>query len=361
MTEINKVVDSYALGKAHPSKRVGWLDTTRAIAVFCIVLGHTLRGKSIYYFLYAFHVPLCIVVTGICYRYTSNRKMRVHKLFGNIYLPYLMYSILSIAIYALAGSYLGERNTIQQIPKFFIGMVYGNGNLGMADGGWMKYNLPLWYLPFLFVLEIVVGEIYELIRRDRDGLKFDILMVIVATIVGSILYYTLPKGIELPCGLETVLYLLPFFFVGRVFSFFVTSQPNVGNRKKNRLILGVGLFFVGYVMRRLNGSADYVSDAYGNNYLFFILTAAFLSIGICYTLSSLPQCKILESVGKHTLTILGLHKFFVLGCTAFLIPKMNITNDGFYLVISIVCAIGSVMGCLVVSKLIILAKEFLRK
>lgn len=361
MMEINKVVDSYALGKDHPSKRVGWLDATRAIAVFCIVLGHTLRGKSIYYFLYAFHVPLCIVVTGICYRYTLNRKIRIKKLFRNIYQPYLMYSILSIVIYALAGNYLGEKNTIQQIPKFLIGMFYGNGNLGMADGGWMKYNLPLWYLPFLLVLEILVGEIYELIRKDRDELKFDLLMVAVATIVGGILYYTLPKEIELPCGLETVFYLLPFFFVGRVFSFFATAQPNIGNKKNDRLILGMSLFFAGYTMRRLNGSADYVSDAYGKNYFCFILTATLLSIGICYMLSALPKCKTLEKVGQSTLTVLGLHKFFVLGCTAFLIPKINIKNDGFYLVISIVCAIGSVMGCLSVHKLIILVKKRLRK
>lgn len=136
-------MDNYNIRKEHPTERVGWLDATRAIAVFCIVLGHTLRGKSIYYFLYAFHVPLCIVVTGICYRHTTNRRIRLKKLLRNIYRPYLMYSILSIAIYALAGKYLGENNTIQQIPKFLIGMFYGNGNLGMTNGGWMKYNLPL--------------------------------------------------------------------------------------------------------------------------------------------------------------------------------------------------------------------------
>lgn len=78
-------------------------------------------------------------------------------------------------------------------------------------------------------------------------------------------------------------------------------------------------------------------------------------------LSSLPQCETLEMVGKNTLTILGLHKFFVLGCTAFLIPKINITNDCVYLVVSIVCAIGSVMGCLIVLKMIRLVKEHLRK
>lgn len=353
-------MDNYNIRKEHPTERVGWLDATRAIAVFCIVLGHTLRGKSIYYFLYAFHVPLCIVVTGICYRHTTNRRMRLKKLLRNIYRPYLMYSILSIAIYALAGKYLGENNTIQQIPKFLIGMFYGNGNLGMTNGGWMKYNLPLWYLPFLLVLEILVGEIYELIFRDSYKQKFDLLMVLVATIVGGILYYTLPKGIELPCSLETVFYLLPFFFIGRAFSFLASVQPNI-EKKMERMIFGGGLFFVGYAVERLNGSADYVSDAYGKNYFCFILTAALLSIGICYMLSSLPQCETLEMVGKNTLTILGLHKFFVLGCTAFLIPKINITNDCFYLVVSIVCAIGSVMGCLVVLKMIRLVKEHLRK
>ena len=111
-------MDNYNIRKEHPTERVGWLDATRAIAVFCIVLGHTLRGKSIYYFLYAFHVPLCIVITGICYRHTTNRRMRLKKLLRNIYRPYLMYSILSIAIYALAGKYWEKTIRFNRFQSF---------------------------------------------------------------------------------------------------------------------------------------------------------------------------------------------------------------------------------------------------
>ena len=50
------------------AERIGWIDTLRAFAVFAIVLGHTLRNATVVYpWLYSFHVPLCVLTSGIVF------------------------------------------------------------------------------------------------------------------------------------------------------------------------------------------------------------------------------------------------------------------------------------------------------
>lgn len=327
--------------------RIGWLDTERTFAVFCIVLGHALRGESVYYLLYSFHVPLCIVITGICYKKVQDRKTRVQKLFKKIYCSYLLYSVLSIAIYALVGSFLGETNPIQQIPKFIVGMLYGNGNLGMPDGGWMKFNLPLWYLPFLFMLELIAGEIYNYAPKSSTKKFFDLVIMVISTIIAGIVYYTIPEWVEFPFGLETVVYLFPFFFLGRNLTF-LTEKGKIA--RKARVELALVFLFIACFMQKTNGSADYVSDVYGNNYFGFVVTAMLFSIGFCFLFSTLPKCKAMEIVGRNTLTILGLHKFPVMFFVTFLIPKTMINNENIYLMLCVICALISILGCMVVSE-----------
>lgn len=64
------------------AERIGWIDTLRAFAVFAIVLGHTLRNATVVYpWLYSFHVPLCVLTSGIVFH--IGRKNLVHFLEKN--------------------------------------------------------------------------------------------------------------------------------------------------------------------------------------------------------------------------------------------------------------------------------------
>ena len=65
------------------AERIGYIDTLRAFAVFAIVLGHTLRNATVVYpWLYSFHVPLCVLTSGIVFYigqkiwYISKRKIQ---------------------------------------------------------------------------------------------------------------------------------------------------------------------------------------------------------------------------------------------------------------------------------------------
>lgn len=87
--------------------RKRWVDQVRALAMILIVLGHSLgqtggEGGTIYNWLYLFHVPLCVVLSGFLFspRNTlSDGKRYVKKVLLHEYVPYLIWGALSIVVY----------------------------------------------------------------------------------------------------------------------------------------------------------------------------------------------------------------------------------------------------------------------
>lgn len=88
------------------AERIGWIDTLRAFAVFAIVLGHTLRNATVVYpWLYSFHVPLCVLTSGIVF-HIGQKKFGtfLREKFRALMIPYYCFALVSIVIYAMLGS-----------------------------------------------------------------------------------------------------------------------------------------------------------------------------------------------------------------------------------------------------------------
>ena len=88
------------------AERIGWIDTLRAFAVFAIVLGHTLRNATVVYpWLYSFHVPLCVLTSGIVFHVGQKEFKDLLKVkIQTLMIPYYCFATVSIVIYALLGS-----------------------------------------------------------------------------------------------------------------------------------------------------------------------------------------------------------------------------------------------------------------
>lgn len=88
------------------TERIGWVDTLRAFAVFAIVLGHTLRNATVVYpWLYSFHVPLCVLTSGIVFHVGQKNFWNFLKeKIQTLMIPYYSFATVSIVIYALLGS-----------------------------------------------------------------------------------------------------------------------------------------------------------------------------------------------------------------------------------------------------------------
>lgn len=131
------------------AERIGWIDTLRAFAVFAIVLGHTLRNATVVYpWLYSFHVPLCVLTSGIVFHVGQKKfgtflKEKIRALM----IPYYCFALISIALYAILGSKMeklsGGGYNVSPLQSV-IGMLYANSGTGL-----MRWNMPLWYIPMI--------------------------------------------------------------------------------------------------------------------------------------------------------------------------------------------------------------------
>lgn len=85
-------------------------------------------------------------------------------------------------------------------------MLYANSGTGL-----MRWDMPLWYIPMIFVLLLMAFWIF----RSKDDLKWNVTVFLLSAPVAFILCKVI-KLPNLPFGLETAIYMFPFFALGKV-------------------------------------------------------------------------------------------------------------------------------------------------
>ena len=193
-------------------------------------------------------------------------------------------------------------------------MLYANSGTGL-----MRWNMPLWYIPMIFVLLLMAFWIF----KNRDDLKWNAMVFLASALMAFILYEEI-KLPNLPFGLETAIYMFPFFALGKVIG---TIKDKLARENAlMKIAVTVGCLAVGTFMAIGNGQVSYNADSYGvHGFGLFLVIATML----CMVMHKFP---ILFFVG-----ILPISKKLI----------------GIYpLVVSIMVAILSIGMCLAVSEVI---------
>lgn len=103
-------------------------------------------------------------------------------------MPYYCFALISIALYAILGSKMektvGEGYDVSPLQSV-IGMLYANSGTGL-----MRWNMPLWYIPMIFVLLLMAFWIF----RSKDNLKWNITVFLLSVLVAFILYEKISIG-----------------------------------------------------------------------------------------------------------------------------------------------------------------------
>ena len=327
------------------AERIGWIDTLRAFAVFAIVLGHTLRNATVVYpWLYSFHVPLCVLTSGIVF-HVGQKKFGtfLKEKFRALMIPYYCFALISIALYAILGKWKklsGGGYDVSPLQSV-IGMLYANSGTGL-----MRWNMPLWYIPMTFVLLLMAFWIF----RSKDNLKWNITVFLLSVLVAFILYEKIRLP-NLPFGLETAIYMFPFFALGKV----IGSVKGEFTRKSIlvKIAVTVGCLAVGTFMTIGNGQVSYNADSYGTHGFGYFLVMAimlcvgFVSLAMCFPNGVTP----INYVGRNTVGIMVMHKFPILFFVG-LLPISKKLIGTYPLVASSMIAILSIGMCLAASEVI---------
>ena len=326
--------------------RIGWNYTLLAFAVIAIVLGHNLRNSTVVYpWLYSFHVPLCVLTSGIVF-HVGQKKFGtfLKEKFRALMIPYYCFALISIALYAILGSKMektvGGGYDVSPLQSV-IGMLYANSGTGL-----MRWNMPLWYIPMTFVLLLMAFWIF----RSKDNLKWNITVFLLSVLVAFILYEKIRLP-NLPFGLETAIYMFPFFALGKV----IGSVKGEFTRKSIlvKIAVTVGCLAVGTFMTIGNGQVSYNADSYGTHGFGYFLVMAimlcvgFVSLAMCFPNGVTP----INYVGRNTVGIMVMHKFPILFFVG-LLPISKKLIGTYPLVASSMIAILSIGMCLAASEVI---------
>jgi fucose 4-O-acetylase-like acetyltransferase len=127
-----------------PKRRDPWLDNAKMVLVTLVVVGHawtllpaTPAGSALYDFLYLWHVPAFVMVTGYLSRSFTYSRRSLSRLLTTVALPYLIFEGIMAAFRTYIG---GER--LEQV---------------FLDPHW-----PMWYLSVLFIWRLATPVLQRL-------------------------------------------------------------------------------------------------------------------------------------------------------------------------------------------------------
>lgn len=185
------------------------IDIAKCIGIFLIVLGHTLRSGYLEYYIFSFHVPLFFIASGLCWKNETRLVPFLKKRIKRLLVPYYIFSIISVIVYMFFGRIASERLTSNGINLSLLrsieGILYANSKTGN-----MEWNTPLWFLPCLFICDILVYLLEKWITNKNFYRCISILgLFCLNKITSSFL-----PNMYLPFHIETAIGLAGFFELG---------------------------------------------------------------------------------------------------------------------------------------------------
>lgn len=272
------------------NKRIVWVDIAKGIGILLVLIGHISQNPYISSFIYCFHMPLFFIISGYLYK---DKPQYIRKKMKTILLPYLFFAIISFVYW-----YFIERNirgqTVNPINIFL--------NIWLARGGNDNYifNVALWFLPCLLIVEIVF---HSLIKRIKSIKHLSVVMFIF-----SILGYAYAKLdlIRLPFCIDVALTAIVFYFFGYCWKNKLESNFIKFNKIRKSILFCICLL-VTIILSQLITSIDMNNLQYPF-YIFLYILPIFGFLIIYIISTSIKQNKILQYLGTNTLIIMGVHE-----------------------------------------------------
>ena len=243
------------------TSRDPFFDNAKLLLVTLVVVGHSWTllpdvstSGPVYVFLYTFHVPAFVLVTGYLSRRFTFTRPNVQRLLGTVVAPYLVFETLL----ALFRTSVGEED---------FGVLYVNPH-------W-----PLWYLTVLFLWRLVT----PLFNRVAHPLA----LAVVVCVVGGL---NTVDALDLPRAFG----LLPFFVAGLTMTreqFDWLARPRV--RVAATLLLA--LTFV---------VATFVAGQFSKEWLYW--RHGYADLGVPFWLGACVRLGLLVVAGTLTLSALSL-------------------------------------------------------
>lgn len=274
------------------------LDIMKGIGIILVVLAHVLNKTPYSQVIYYFHMPLFFFISGLALFYSKsiheNFKKFVENKKNSILKPYLFFSVIFFIYWLIIERKIRNQINVSILSNFI------NIFLGRVSEELYSYNVVMWFLPCLFMTNIIL---YFIIKIKKEWLR--IITVITLFFVG----YTLNSiDVILPFGIETALISLIFVYTG-----YMIKQHSQQNLKITQIIFLLIISIIGLFACYMNNyEFGMLNHQYGNIFLFMLGTLSGITLIMMITSIISKYTKslkdMLEFVGKNSITIMCVHE-----------------------------------------------------
>ncbi len=275
-------------------KRIEWIDIAKGIGIILVVIGHISQNKIISNFIYSFHMPLFFILSGFLYK---PKEKYVRKKAKTILIPYIVFAIISYIYWFFIERNMREQD-VNPINAFL--------NIFICQAGDENYvfNVVLWFLPCLFIVEIVFNLLYNKVNKNKYMMP---IIIFLMTIIGYL--YSKLSLIRLPFTIDISLTAIGFYYIGFCFNKYkdkVLISKLISNKKIKIAILIISFIIVA-VISQFVGGIDMNKIKY-NSYISTYIIAIIGSILIILLSQIINKNKVLQWLGKNSLIIMCIHE-----------------------------------------------------
>ncbi len=291
--------------QANPNQasRLGVLDVAKGIGIILVIFAHVNYTPSLLTPIYSFHMPLFFMLSGMVYHGAKYPRIRqfLRRRWDTMLKPYLFFSLLS-----LAYVFISERLFAHAVDLKAREYISAFLQIFLAQGSSPVLNTPLWFVPCLFIVELIYHYLSKLKKAVCTAL------CCLLSCIGWLLQSgRLPfDNTLLPWTLDSAFYALSFYAAGnllfpRIHQCIVSIQAH---RNKKQICLGAFALctLIWLPLMVINGKVSLGSRVLHNGLLFFLTgllgTLAVLAVSIL-----LEKNRFLLYLGQNTFCLMSVH------------------------------------------------------
>lgn len=293
------------------AKRIVYLDVGRGLAMLMVVIGHIFQpqlfGQEFRYALFAVHLPLFLLVSGILYKERPFLSL-LKKSFLKILIPYIVGVLLILIFYVVSQHQdflISWKNIslskIGSISKILVSAFIVNGGDYYLFAP--KLNIvigAIWYLVGYF--EVLV--LFKCILLITKKLYLQVSIISLLTLIG----YMIGSHTALPLQILSSFVMLPFFASGYYSKNYWLNRNSLENKQVMFFIILLGIIL--WYLSASNGILLLVSAQATQGPVLATLSGIFSSIALLLVIRILVDKNLL--IGKQFLSKLGQLSLYVL-------------------------------------------------
>lgn len=293
--------------------RLQWADAARGIAIMLVILGHTCPPPYTAAFIYAFHMPLFFLLSGLFMQEDMSWRSWWQKRVRTLLVPFVIFNIVLLVSDLCIVAISPNGHAPIGIPSRLMGTLTGWRSAAwplFQDTPIHAWSSSLWFLPALFMAQALLLLIYKLTLGKTYKQSSTIIVIIIS--FAGIIYADL-VGLPLPMSLDAALVASVFLLIGHKL-----LQHNFSGFPAWFWVVSGILFMVTALhnFSYLGGGDNHVdmyTNTYGLSFNFYIaaITGSLLLIWACYKWEGRGPQHLFHSacwLGRNSLCIYCLHR-----------------------------------------------------